>query len=138
MLTPRSNLGGFTINNPLHVTIEQDKADLGRKIKRSVKDAKQAYSKARKAHRKAEKDHSKSDRLQAAAVQARHRIRDAKHMTDKAQREIKEVNASQERVIKWAACVEREGRDVRDYADGVRERGRNVGKDLVFCDHRFQ
>ena len=138
MLTPRSNLGPVAIRNPFYLTIAQDNADLGKKVKRSTKDSKQAYRKAYVAQRKARKGHSKFDRLQADAVKARHKIRDAKNMTDKANQEIKEVKASQERAIKWAACVEREGEQVLGAADKVLDKALKAGQNKALCDHQFK
>lgn len=135
VLTPRSNLGPIAIRNPFYLTIAEDNVDLGKRIKRSAKDSKQAYRKAYVAHHKARKDHSKFDRLQADAVNARHKTRDAKHMTDKANQEIKEVKVSQERAIKWAACVEREGEQMLGAADKALDKALKAGQNKALCDH---
>lgn len=126
------------IRNPLHLTPEQEKADMSKKIKRATKNAKSAHKTALKARRAAEKTRVKFNRLQSAATMARAEIRDARQTARLASREINLAHESRERAMEWSACVEREGKKLSDSANKVKTRVDDPALRLKHCDHRFQ
>ena len=117
--------------------MEQDKADMGKKLKRANKDAKRAQKDARKAKKAASKACSKSDKIQAKAVLTRRKIRQAENMTADAEKQVGDADQAQVRAMKWTACVEREGLKATSRARGVLERSQLVGQTTGYCDHRM-
>ena len=126
------------LRNPLHVTREQDKADMNKKIKRAVKNARAAHKTALKAKRAVERSRAKFIRLQSAAITARSEIRDAHQTTRLAAREINLAHEARERAMEWSACVESESKKMVASANKAQARGTDSLLRVQNCNHQFQ
>lgn len=126
------------IRNPLHLTVEQDKADMNKKTKLAIKNARAAHKTSLKAKRAVERSRAKFIRLQSAAITARAEIRDANQTTRLAAREINLAHEAHERAMEWSACVERESKKVLGSANKTKTRANDPILLAQNCNHQFQ
>lgn len=134
----KSNLGSFTLRNPLHMTREQSKSNLKHKVARAKKNAKRARKDAREANKAAQKARAKSDKVYYNAVAARDEILQAQRMATDAWGEVDKAETAHATAMKWAAFVEREVEGFEEMARGVREATRGVVERAEYCDHQFR
>lgn len=126
------------LRNPLHITCEQDKADMNKKIKRATKNARAAHKTALKAKRAVDRSRAKFIRLQSDAITTRSEIRDARQATRLASLEVYLAHEAQERAMEWSACVEREGKEMIASANKAKARANDPILRGQNCNHQFR